>query len=141
MLNASHIILPWLRSQDLAQSRASQREYLSDIGWWAEVAGTFIIAPRQVGKTTALRSFMEQLKELRPNERIVIVSPYQVNADRFTDTGNINLVGMSGTSWLDVVNVNTDHLVMDEFLSLEKSILDTVLNRNWLSVTGIGSLR
>lgn len=140
MFRPETMVVEWLASQKRAKERANLRQDLTTPNWWKEVAGTFILAARQTGKTTALNNFIGHLKTLRPNERVVAVAPYQAALEKLPEA-DLKLKARAGTSWLGDINTNTDHLVVDEFMFLKRETLDLLLSFEWQSVTMIGGVK
>lgn len=133
------LIVKWLATQEhIKNIDPLWKEQLNIQGWWREIGGIFVLAARQTGKTTALNSFMRHLKLLKPNDRIVAVTPYKALLNNLTGA-DLLLKAKKGTYWLRAINTNTDHLVVDEFMLIDRDMLNTLLSFEWQSVTMIGT--
>jgi hypothetical protein len=107
---------------------------MSTVGRWKEFLGSFVVEPRQTGKTSALQAYTQWLKEQNPKELVVVVVPYKVLKDIWGKSDLDCLVKLQSELLLNPP-IEPYHLVMDEYNHLS---LDLLLNQgNLLSVTGI----
>ena len=141
MISSKELIAEWAQAQDFIATRPNFKEMLTTKGWWTEIAGVFILSPRQTGKTSALKEFIRYLKRTNGDDRVVTISPYKSMRDNLAGDADLDLVAQEGTSWLYAIDSNTDHLVVDEFMYLPGGVMDTLLSFEWRSVTMIGSMK
>jgi hypothetical protein len=111
-------------------------------GWWAHVAGLFVLSARQTGKTTALNALITHIKKYhRSDDRVIAVAPCgsQLDliegADMYVQSNNEMVNKLRG------IGESMYHLVVDEFMFLDESKRDYLLSKRWKSVTMIGSMK
>lgn len=104
----------WLKQNPLLLERSRA---LSFSLYWKTVAGTVVVTPRTVGKTTLCKHFKRKL-----GERCFLVDGITVH--------NPNTDG---------IDYQKTTLVVDEFLFIPSFKLDNLLNHDWREVLLLGS--
>ncbi len=137
-----------LVEEHLRASEAETFKELSQRGQWTQQTGVFCLAPRQSGKTTVLKEFIETLKLIYNKKcNVIVICPYQAMTNMYKDSKAdccfTNLGYQRQTvSFMNPKLVEKEfHLVCDEFLLFDEKVLDTLLSKEWKSVTMIGSMK
>lgn len=114
--------------------------------YWKEYAAFISVLPRQSGKSTMLKDMVHQFDSR--NENHVIFVPNEsiqkcLIANVFPNGRNkIKPVSFSRIDRLLQGIIYSDmHLLVDEFDMIERPTLDSLLNRNWRSVSMVSTLR
>lgn len=142
MVTGNEIMTKWLEAQKLMRDRVDWSHMMTTQGFWTEIAGVFFLSPRQTGKTTAIRDFIGQLKKKQPESRVVTVSCFNVARELLQGPADIDLISGEVKPWLqNEMNTRTDHLVVDEFMYLDTDVKSALLDKDWQSVTMVGSMR
>lgn len=139
MLTGIDIMLRWLEAQNISK-REELSKCLTYNAFWKEIGGVFLLYPRRYGKTTALEEFTCSLKKLLPNDRVVLVDPISHNLHNHQNV-DLKFFPSQGKSWLARANPSTDHLIIDEFMYLDKLHLEELLSLPWQSVTAVSTMR
>jgi len=132
----------------LNNRREDMRERMSLSEWWTECGAFVEILPRQVGKTTAIISLYNELKSGRIDPRFGKVTEF-VKILCYSARVKENLIkrGISSDDvfvkqeemvGLDYMNI---HLFVDEYMFIDKKIVDFIFDQEWKSLNLISSLK
>jgi hypothetical protein len=128
--------------QDHIQALRSQMK-LAD--WWKECGAFISIMPRQIGKTEMLIKLTRHFEN--NNERYVVAVYNQIQKRNTECLGirpkNVKVASshVSSTFMPTISEISECNLLVDEFMCIDKEILDDLLSYNWKTVTMVGTLR
>lgn len=107
--------------------------------YWQEVGAFASILPRQTGKTTMLFEIAQ--RKVEKNEKCLFVRGIFTSDNRFEDLGirceSAERLIHSGI-WM--ANNEDTHLLVDEFMWVDKNDLRRIMGTNWKSVVMVSSL-
>ena len=135
-------IFRWKWHNDVHMKKKNVKIF--DAGWarivfWKEYAAFTSIMPRQSGKTTMLGQMANIL--LDDGKQILV---FAENKNSFYSKTGISRE-LIQSEWfssarMSCQNTLDTHLLVDDFIHIRKSILNELLDKDWASVTMVGSL-
>lgn len=122
------------------QSTNSFKQSMPLYMFWRDFGAFVSIAPRLSGKTTMLANLSKYFKLSGKNHILIVnsINDLQYMCGHFKiSRDNVYLPEPNS---MHGINYNNTNLMIDEFMCIDKKILNRILDNNWESVTLVSSL-
>jgi len=107
--------------------------------WWSDYAAFTSVLPRQTGKTNMLSILVNEFKKKGEKYIIMVPNVFHKQAFRLKNDKHVIPAKAIGVNGFGTVH-NGSHLLVDEFMFIDRKIIRVALSINWKTVTMVGSL-